>query len=368
MKTNTTNKRIAWIDIARGIAILAVVAGHSLGNYWPNYLGNFLFAFHMPIFFILSGYLYHEQKHSVLTKKNFFNLLVPYMATVGIEFVLLLFYRIFPNSYIAPSRGGSIREFLIAAIYGAGGNVNIPTTNIKIQPIGAIWFLVAMFIANQIFNAVMKMRVTIYYKTAMVLFLTILGVTTANVFFLPFSIQPALVAQIFLFSGYLIKKYNVIDKINLPIILLFTLLWLWDSTFNLFDFEGVNAANIYLAIIVGITTSIVVIKLSIYIENITIKLNLRVFQSILLFWGSQSLILLCFHLIDLDYVQLWPRVIKEVSSCSNYLTAITIGILYRVMFVSLFAIAMPYIPLLRSFYLHRHYPFITKKVKKLFRK
>lgn len=45
------NKRIQWIDIARGIAILLVIIGHSLGNYWPGYLGNFIFVVHMPIFF-----------------------------------------------------------------------------------------------------------------------------------------------------------------------------------------------------------------------------------------------------------------------------------------------------------------------------
>ena len=356
-------KRIAWIDIARGIAIIAVIAGHSLGNYWPNYLGNFLFAFHMPIFFILSGYLYHEQSQKRLTEKNFFNLLVPYIATVFIAFILLVFYRIFPNSVIAPSKGPSIKAFIISAIYGAGGEVMIPNTDFKINAVGAIWFLLAMFIANQIFNVVMKLKIKMYGKVIIILLITLLGIQTAKFFFLPFSIQPALIAQIFLLSGYLIKKYDVMSKVNYVILIVLIVLWAWDASFNLFDFEGVNAANIYLAVLVGITTSVAVMKISMYIEIGATNIKLMWINDTLLFWGSQSLILLCFHLIDLDYVQLWPRVIQVAQGHFNYFIAVLIGIVYRVLFVSIIAMIMPRLPLLRSFYLHRQHPF--KELKNL---
>lgn len=54
-------KRIEWIDIAKGTAILAVVIGHTLGPYNGQFFGSLIFAFHMPIFFMLSGYLYHSR-------------------------------------------------------------------------------------------------------------------------------------------------------------------------------------------------------------------------------------------------------------------------------------------------------------------
>ena len=46
-------KRIDWLDIAKGIAILCIIIGHSFGK---NRIGVFIFSFHMPLFFILSGY------------------------------------------------------------------------------------------------------------------------------------------------------------------------------------------------------------------------------------------------------------------------------------------------------------------------
>ena len=41
-------KRIDWLDIAKGIAIICTIIGHSFGK---NRIGVFIFSFHMPIFF-----------------------------------------------------------------------------------------------------------------------------------------------------------------------------------------------------------------------------------------------------------------------------------------------------------------------------
>lgn len=47
-------QRIAWIDIAKGITILTVIWGHTLTiDSSPR---NLIFCFHMPLFFILSGF------------------------------------------------------------------------------------------------------------------------------------------------------------------------------------------------------------------------------------------------------------------------------------------------------------------------
>lgn len=51
-----SEKRILWIDVARGMAILLVILGHCIGNLSDP--GNrFILAFHMPIFFFLSFFL-----------------------------------------------------------------------------------------------------------------------------------------------------------------------------------------------------------------------------------------------------------------------------------------------------------------------
>ena len=49
--------RIAWIDVAKGITILLVIIGHTLT--FGSATRNFIFSFHMPLFFILSGYTFN---------------------------------------------------------------------------------------------------------------------------------------------------------------------------------------------------------------------------------------------------------------------------------------------------------------------
>lgn len=59
------NARVGWIDYAKGIAIIAVVFGHVLVSIYNagigfseaihNFLFDFIWSFHMPVFFFLSG-------------------------------------------------------------------------------------------------------------------------------------------------------------------------------------------------------------------------------------------------------------------------------------------------------------------------
>ena len=62
-------KRIDWLDIAKGIAIICTIIGHSFGK---NRIGVFIFSFHMPIFFILSGYTLKKIQFSEFTKATFY--------------------------------------------------------------------------------------------------------------------------------------------------------------------------------------------------------------------------------------------------------------------------------------------------------
>ena len=82
-------KRVLWIDVARGIAILLAVFGHCIGKLF-NPGNRFILAFHMPLFFFLSGMCISE---SIISAKNYLvkkvkTLLVP-QAVLGIlNFIL----------------------------------------------------------------------------------------------------------------------------------------------------------------------------------------------------------------------------------------------------------------------------------------
>lgn len=83
-------QRLTYIDIARAIGILFVVLGH-VNQFYRDSQGIensqtliFIYAFHMPLFFILSGILFSEKTFHDLSFFDFLikkvkALLVPYL-------------------------------------------------------------------------------------------------------------------------------------------------------------------------------------------------------------------------------------------------------------------------------------------------
>lgn len=53
-------ERIEWIDIAKAITILIMIAGHTV-NFGTG-MRNLIFSFHMPLFYILTGYTIREYR------------------------------------------------------------------------------------------------------------------------------------------------------------------------------------------------------------------------------------------------------------------------------------------------------------------
>lgn len=53
-------KRVAWVDYAKGIAIILVFWGHTT---CPESFRPFFYAFHVPLFFWLSGYVFSIKKY-----------------------------------------------------------------------------------------------------------------------------------------------------------------------------------------------------------------------------------------------------------------------------------------------------------------
>ena len=53
-------KRLEWIDLAKGIGIILMVIGHMPSI--PSAVHNWIFSFHMPLFFFLSGYMFKKKK------------------------------------------------------------------------------------------------------------------------------------------------------------------------------------------------------------------------------------------------------------------------------------------------------------------
>ena len=123
--------RITFIDVFRGFGILLMVMGH-IG--FGGIFDKFIHAFHMPMFFFVSGYFYHRKVTSLndYCRKKGKSLLVPYVTTgIICSIVWLIFHK--NNLSFQP-----ILHLLF-----------INTEGLPIA--GALWFLTAMFICNVLY-------------------------------------------------------------------------------------------------------------------------------------------------------------------------------------------------------------------------
>ena len=82
--TGPADGRTVWIDVAKSVGIYLVVLSHADLN---EFADSFLFTFHVPLFFFISGYLAKPQTDAAFLRGLGRRLLLPY---VGIYVVIAL--------------------------------------------------------------------------------------------------------------------------------------------------------------------------------------------------------------------------------------------------------------------------------------
>ena len=87
-------QRLDWVDVARGIGIIAVVAGHV----WTRGpLRDAMYSFHMPLFFLLSGMLSRPHPVGAFARRQLVSQMRPY--------AIFLLALIAIDQLVEPARG-----------------------------------------------------------------------------------------------------------------------------------------------------------------------------------------------------------------------------------------------------------------------
>ena len=95
-------ERIEAIDIAKGIAIIGILAGHMRFTkvFGIDFVHNIVYQFHVPIFFLISGYfLKPEMQLQPFLARGLKRLMGPYLFTcvaIGIAIYTLALCGISP--------------------------------------------------------------------------------------------------------------------------------------------------------------------------------------------------------------------------------------------------------------------------------
>lgn len=82
------NARNHWLDISKGIAIILMVIGHTS---LPDMLSRFIYAFHMPLFFISTGFITNWNKLSFpdFLRHKLHTLILPFSIYSAVVILIL---------------------------------------------------------------------------------------------------------------------------------------------------------------------------------------------------------------------------------------------------------------------------------------
>ncbi|MGB9938917.1 acyltransferase family protein [Methanosarcina sp.] len=201
--------RLHWIDALKGMGIMLVVfAHHSL----PVALDTYIFSFHMPLFFFISGFLFDFGKYAEsaakFVKGRFRSLIMPYF---GFALLTCLFYFLLDTGFQPGVT--NIDFFGNSALYGVYSILYALGPLISYNP--PLWFLTCLFITELLFYGFARK----YYSEPRKL---VLGLTAAGMvgylysayvpFRLPWNADVALSAVVFYGAGNLFKKIVQLEE------------------------------------------------------------------------------------------------------------------------------------------------------------
>ncbi|MCD7836141.1 MAG: acyltransferase family protein [Lachnospiraceae bacterium] len=188
---NQQNNRIAYIDTARGIALLMVIFGHLK---FP-YITTWIYSCHIPLFFFLSGMVFKGEKKTFaqFVKKSAKSLLIPYFALGTVIWIFLSGIYLFdpqPPQFIAGAIDTPVNmllNFLIQRHYWT------------------VWFLPCLFFSQIILWILLRITSgrngkTIFFSTVLCVFAFVYYRFGGDT--LPWNLDTALVAQFFVCLGY----------------------------------------------------------------------------------------------------------------------------------------------------------------------
>lgn len=292
-------ERLGWIDIAKGICLIAVILGHM----GIEQLG-FVYSFHLTTFFILSGYTLKKVDLSAeYISQKFSRLMTPYFITCFAVICMDVINSIVLQKAVSTQ---AITEVLykgvVKTFFASGGTFNFGAIEIG-KGIGAIWFLPAMFFALIFIQLILRLQSKAAQLSA-ALMLFVLAVVLSKGVWLPFSVLSAMFSVPFILIGKWIKEYELLEKFKIRHYLIFFLAFIIGCYFGVsqvFYMVGCNAKDLLFTPVCAICSSLCIIGLSKLIKHLPP----------IEYIGKNSLIFLCVHLFGMNTISPYFRILRD---------------------------------------------------------
>ena len=267
-----SENRLTYLDIAKGIGIILVVIGHSISN--TSFVFHFIYAFHMPLFFYISGRCFNESKYEFLSfvQKRSKTLLWPTFV-----FTLLL--------YIGYYTVGQERDFSYLT-------VGLPD---------ALWFIPVLFCAEILFYpfARMLMKSNVSQRICILTGEVVVALLIGHFLYkggihLIYSIPAICPALSFYGIGYLMRSYgsSIEKRMNFGV-------FFFGMSIVAFCCESGLTTDIRLNAItplwIGFIAAIFGIWGILGISQMVDRCESNIVKTLLMFLGEHTLIIMCLH-------------------------------------------------------------------------
>lgn len=153
-----------WIDWMKAFGMVIIVWGHC----FPTGLTPFIYAFSVPVFFLVSGYLTrHEASNGVFWSKVFWTLIVPYLILVSLKVA---------GYWLKHLDDGGALYSVAAILTGVGVVKDFSTALPSISGCGNLWYVYALVLMKIIFQYCSRSRYSIIVVTGICIVLQLLFV------------------------------------------------------------------------------------------------------------------------------------------------------------------------------------------------
>ncbi len=304
-------KHFRYLDIARGIGLLLVIISHSCG------LSPYLINYYIPLFFVVSGYLYKEgRSYGENIRHKAKRLLIPYF---GYSAVLLAFYAATGRSLAETKDSAFGILYSRYCLY----DTTMYEDNVFLFTVanGAMWYLTAYFSASLVYHLVAD-RCIAGKKYAVCCVAVLVAVTMALAelpVLLPWSLDIACVGALFMLAGTLLGRAHFFEKEwNIPLIAGTAAVYLIVSTINpginmsVREYGKYQALSVPFFILTGLTGSMLCIWLGKLIQN-------SLPGKLMAYIGRNTMILLAFHILGLEIFEMIAAKLIDTGSLTGVL-------------------------------------------------
>lgn len=240
------------------------------------YAHDAIYIFIMPLFFALSGYFFNEGRTIKENIKNKFNsLVIPY-----------IFYFILVQSLFI-----LVHKFFYQDVYFAWGMFFKPY-----WAVGPMWFFLGLFFTSVFFTFIAKIFKKTYLIAIISLIFSIGGyLLSMYQIHIPLYIDSALSMTVFYAFGYMLRKFNVVEKLNtknsiivgVSSLILYSLAIVFQIVNNTKPNEVPQNYPLFLLAAMG--------AIMIFLIVCRFIMRFKFLSNLLSFYGKESLIIFVFH-------------------------------------------------------------------------